>query len=166
MKFILTWRRYRGKRVLHYYAQGKDKHYKEWRTPCGRYRITWRNQFDGTTVDPGFYPCVRGALDCNLTWDRLQPSQYKLNRTLKAAQKLCELHFRAHYPREAGALMGTCGTAGCRKAPVDGDFCKIHQGVKPKKKRKAPKKACPDCRTSWGTRKQECTCGHVFERAK
>ncbi len=67
------------------------KTYREWWSDCGNYRITWRSEVSGVTVDPGYYACVRCVVS-----DK-DPTEYwgfahrrGLNRTLKAAQKSCE----------------------------------------------------------------------------
>jgi len=184
MRELLKWRRYRGKQVPNCYQQGKDRHYKEWRTTCGRYRVFWRNTYNKISLDAGFYPTTRGNPDDGLTWDKLSQSQYKLNRTLNAAQRLCETHFRQHFQREAAALMGRCEKKGCRKQAIEGtERCQTHTlkrktrasctstgkpSDKPakKKKRKAAMKACPKCKVKVGSRKAQCDCGHEFYKVK
>jgi hypothetical protein len=72
--------------------KGKSiKTYKEWWSDCGEYRITWRKEFEGIEVDPGYFACVRcviSHLDQTEYWGFAH--RRGLNRTLKAAKKSCE----------------------------------------------------------------------------
>jgi len=72
--------------------KGKSvKTYREWWSDCGNYRITWRREVNGVSVDPGFYAC------CRCFVSHRDPTAYfgfayrrGLNRTLKAAKLSCE----------------------------------------------------------------------------
>lgn len=172
-KLLLEWRRYRGKRVSSHYKQGTDRCYKEWRTTCGRYRIVWRSLYDGIEMDPGYYPTTAGDPELGVLWDKLTTQQYKLNRTLVASQKMCDVHFREHFPLAAAELLGQCSKSKCKKNAVAGtDRCLDHTAkAKPKAKivdppmqvvsgtvleqptkpkRKGPKKECPKCKAKVG----------------
>ena len=35
-----------------------EKHLREWRSECGHYRITWRDEFGGVSVPPRYHACV------------------------------------------------------------------------------------------------------------
>ena len=146
-KLLLEWRRYRGKKVPTSYKQGTDRCYKEWRTTCGRYRIVWRSEYDGIPMDPGYYPTTLGDPEFGILWDKLAQRQYKLNRTMLAAQKLCEVHFREHFPLAAAELLGRCSKPKCRKNAVAGtDHCLDHT-LKSKKPKPKPKAKKPKAKT-------------------
>lgn len=66
----------------------KAKHYKEWYSPDKHYRISWRNQFEGASVDPAYYACVRCLRGESKYWNFA--GRRGTHRTLKAAQKACE----------------------------------------------------------------------------
>ncbi len=67
------------------------KTYKEWRSDCGEYRITWRKEVQGVEVDPGYHACVRCVVSHHnqtVYWGFAH--KRGLNRTFKAAMKSCE----------------------------------------------------------------------------
>lgn len=66
----------------------KAKHYKEWYDEGERYRITWRNQFFGVTLDPAYYACVRCLRGESKYWNFA--GRRGTHRTLNAAIRACE----------------------------------------------------------------------------
>ncbi len=66
----------------------KAKHYKEWYSLDGHYRISWRNQYEGSSVDPAYYACVRCLRGESKYWNFA--GRRGTHRTLNAAEKACE----------------------------------------------------------------------------
>jgi len=66
----------------------KAKHYKEWYSPDKHYRISWRNQFEGASVNPAYYACVRCLRGESKYWSFA--GRRGTHRTLNAAIEACE----------------------------------------------------------------------------
>lgn len=69
-----------------------QRHFKEWRDSEGLgYRITWRNQFAGVTVTPGYYACIQVVRpDGVLWWDFAW--LHRPFKTHKRAVEACKKH--------------------------------------------------------------------------